>query len=592
MSSTAPQPDAVQLWRRYAAQKKQDSTATPLSIGLAGSFTVDPLVPYLGGMLLAQGVEAPNLTVGPYNQIYQLCFNCAATLGREHVDALIILWRIEDIIPDLVNEALAGKAQAVTSLFEELANLLKAIKTLRNRFNGTLIVSTPPYPSLPSFDAHELEQPTTGVMLYKNILQRWVEGLSEIGRIKILDLHGLLSQAGYAASYDIRKWYLYKQPYTETCWSSIGRQLARIMAAQTISAKKCVVLDCDNTLWGGIVGEDGLSGIELGYDFPGSAFRDFQKHLLHLRNKGVFLAVASKNNEEDVFDVFDKHDAMVLSRDHVSVFEVHWNSKVESLRNIAATLNIGLDALVFVDDNPKEIAEVNERLPEVTCLLVPEETAYLPNLLRNTSLFDIAEITAEDRQRVDMMMLEQKRMQVRQEQSEEDFLQSLELKISVFEAESKHIARVTQLINKTNQFNLTTIRRSQDEIEALVTASDTRVFAMEVADRFGEYGLVGVAIIKQANAEEWLIDTLLMSCRVLGRGAETAFIGTIAKAVKLYGGNRLRGEYRATGKNALVKDLYQNHGFIPDENNAQWLGSVDGVPQPPDYVNVSLKLLD
>lgn len=592
MSSAASQPDAIQLWRRYTARDNQDSAAQPLTIGLAGSFTVDPLVPYLGGELLARGIGAPDITVGPYNQIYQLCFNPAATLGREGVDTLIILWRIEDIIPDLVNEALAGKAPAVTGVFEELASLVKAISTLRNGFDGTLIVSTPPYPSLPSFDAHELEQPTTGMMLYKNILQRWIEGLNEIGRIKILDLHGLLTQAGYAASHDVRKWYLYKQPYTEKCWAGIGRQLARIMAAQTISAKKCVILDCDNTLWGGIVGEDGLSGIELGSDFPGSAFRDFQKHLQHLRNKGIFLAVASKNNEEDVFEVFDSHDAMALSRDHISVFEVHWDSKVESLKRIAAALNIGLDALVFVDDNPKEIAEVGERLPEVTCLLVPEETAYLPDLLRDTGLFDIAEITTEDRQRVDMMMAEQKRKQVSQEQSEEEFLQSLELKISVFEAEPKHIARVTQLINKTNQFNLTTIRRSQDEIEAMATAPDMRVFAMDVGDRFGEYGLVGVAIIRQCDPGEWFIDTLLMSCRVLGRSAETSLIAKIAETVKLYGGKRLRGEYLPTRKNFLVRDLYQNHGFVPDEKNQQWVVSVDDVPQPLSYVNVSLKLLD
>lgn len=586
--------DPKLIWMQYSAKLKEKQTPGNglIRVGLAGSFTIDPLVPYLGGALLRKGISRPDFTVGPFNQLYQLCLDPAAALGRDPLHGIALLWRVEDLVPDLLEKALLGDVQAAESLYEELDRLHSAIQNLRTSFEGTLIVSTPPYPSLPSFDIHEMDQPVAGMMLYNSIVRRWTEGLNRIGRIKILDMNGLLLQQGFACSHDARKWYLYKQPYTEAFWATVGEQLSRIIAAEFVSAKKCIVFDCDNTIWGGIIGEDGLSGIELGEDFPGNTFRDFQKYLQHMRNKGVLLAIASKNNRDDVMEVFEKHDAMVLSLDHISAFEVHWNSKVESLKNIAAALNIGTDALVFVDDNPKEIGEVQARMPEVTCFLVPEEIAYLPDLLRGTGLFDITEITDEDRARAEMMMAEQKRKEVSAGQSEEDFLQSLELVISVFEAEPIHMARISQLINKTNQFNLTTIRRTQDEVEALAADDHTHVFAIKIEDRFGKYGLVGAAIVREAGEEEWFVDTLLMSCRVLGRGAETTLIAKIAEAVQHYGGKTLSGEYRPTKKNALAKDFYKNHGFNLDHASGQWIASIDDVKKPPHYVKASLQLVD
>ena len=304
-----------------------------------------------------------------------------------------------------------------------------------------------------------------------------------------------------------------------------------MIAAEKLSPKKCVVLDLDNTLWGGIIGEDGLAGIQLGDDFPGKAYRDFQRHLLYLKSKGVLLAVASKNNPEDAYEVFDKHDAMVLSRKDIAAFEIHWESKVESIKRVAKKLNIGLDSLVFVDDNPKEIGEVTERLPDVSCVMVPEELAYLPGLLAETDFFDFAEVTDEDRRRTEMMAADNIRQETQETMSEEEFRKSLNLKIDVFAAQKQHLARVTQLINKTNQFTMTTIRRTQDEVETLANSKEALVLGMDIKDKYGDYGLVGVAILKK-DIKSCVIDTLLMSCRVLGRGAEDTFIAKIAEAAK------------------------------------------------------------
>jgi len=546
------------------------STATDkITIGLAGSFTVDPLTLHLEKTLETRGFKNPEFFVAPYNQIQQLSINPENLLGSTP-DYLIILWRLEDI----------G--------FGDVDNFINAIKTLRQNYTGTLIVSNCPYPSTPEFTPQDLEQPSTGLNAYINALNNFTEALSKIENIKILNLAGLMNEFGAGHAHDDRKWYLYKQPYTEKFWGTIAEQASRIIAAQTIAAKKCIVLDCDGTLWGGIVGEDGIGGLEMGQDFPGSAYTDFQKYLIHLRSKGLFLAIASKNNEEDVFEVFDTHDAMVLKRDHISSWQVHWNSKADSIQAIAEDLNIGTDAIIFVDDSPKEMAEVESRLPDVTCFLVPEEIAELPTLLTNTDLFDIADLTEEDRKRSDMMMAESNRKSAHKQMSEEDFLKSLELKIKVFEAQPQHLGRITQLINKTNQFNVTTKRRTADEVAALSHNDSIILLGMNVLDRYGDYGLVGVVILEKIGDKEWNIDSLMMSCRVLGRGAETSLIAKMSDAAEKHGGDQLIGCYIPTKKNQLVENLYKDHGFEADGDS--WRLKTNQAPKIPDYVDASLEM--
>lgn len=565
----------------------------PLNIALAASFTIEPIVPHLSKALLSKGVDNPVYTIAPYNQLFQVCLNPSSTLKQENINTIVIIWRIEDIfgnaLEQISNQSDLAKAHAF--LFDEINSLLNAIKNLRLNFEGTIIVSTPPYPSfLPFFDHYDLDQSIKGNLLHTDILRYWITSLIKMESIQIIDLHGALQQSGYEDSQDIRKWYLYKQPYTELFWSHFSKQLARIISVQTQPGKKCLVLDCDNTLWGGIVGEDGIANIALGHDFPGSAYRDFQKYLLLLAKKGIFLAIASKNNPEDVIEMFETHDSMVLSKSDISVFQVHWDSKVNSIKTIANTLNIALNSIVFVDDNPKELSEVQERIPEVTCYLVPEELAELPELLKKDGLFDSAQMTEEDRARREMVSVEQQRIEQREQQTEEQFLSSLNLNVDVFEVESRHLARVTQLINKTNQFNLTTKRRTHDEIEALHNLRDTHIFGMTADDRFGKYGLVGVAIICRENNSTWYIDSLLMSCRVLGRNVESALLSTIAQIVNNLGGKILVGEYIASNKNIQVADLYKNYGFSYDDLKGKWIAYTSEVPHHKEHISVNLSM--
>lgn len=576
--------DPKAIWREHRQRAKK---TFDIRLALVGSMTLDPLEPYIGAHLLQKGFHAPCVAFGPFNQIHQTCFDYKAAFKGEDFEVLALLWRLEDMFP----AALAQSLEKNTApLLQEIKKLAEAIRHLRNAFKGTLVVSLPPYPFLPEFDVLDPGQATSGMAVYEDILQCWRKEISKIDRIRLLNLQGLLLDTGLRNAYDARKWYLYHQPYTEIFWQEIGAQLGRIIAAEKISPKKCIVLDGDNTLWGGIVGEDGLQGIQLGDEFPGAAFRDFQRHLLWLKNRGVFLAVASKNNPADVFEIFDKHDAMVLRKKDIAVFEIGWESKVESIKRIAQKLNIGLDSLVFIDDSSKETGEMRDRLPEVTCLMTPEETAFLPDLLKKTDLFDTVEITDEDRERTEMAVSEQSRLVLQETMSEEDFRKSLELKVDVFKIEKHHLARVTQLINKTNQFNLTTVRRTQDEVEALIENKDSLVLGCDVKDRYGAYGLVGVAILKKED-KVGDIDTLLMSCRVLGRGAETAFLAKLAEGAEILSCAEIQGRYIPTPKNNMVREFYKKHNFRYDPENDAWRVKIAAAPKTPEYIQASLRIV-
>jgi FkbH-like protein len=465
-----------------------------------------------------------------------------------------------------------------------VSDLVASVRALRASFAGTIIVALPPYPSTPVFDLLDLQQSSTGGALHRRVLDSFSAEMDKIGRVRLLDLHSLMLRTGVENAFDPRTCALYRQPWTTAFWARIGEHLGRIISAETRPAKKCIVLDCDNTLWGGIVGEDGIGGIALGSEFPGSAFCAFQEHLLHLRARGVLLAVASKNNKEDVAEVFDRHDAMVLKKSHISVFEVHWESKVDSIRRIAKTLNIGTDAIVFVDDSAKEIAEVQERLPEVACVQAPEEVADHPFILCGRDFFDLPEITGEDRARADMMTAEAERRALKETMSEAEFKAALGVEMTVFRADRQHIARITQLINKTNQFNLTTRRRTQDEVEALAGAKTHAVLGMTLKDRYGDYGLVGVAILEK-RGDVCLIDTLLMSCRVLGRGAEEAFLAALALAAAGMGCTHIEGRYIPTQKNAMVKDFYAARGFAAQGD--VFISEVSAIPPCPMHIRTA-----
>lgn len=547
-------------WRAYERLLEQGERTPDFKIGLAGSFTLEALGPFVGASLLELDL-APACYVAPYNQIFQACLNPAGAFGVDApLEAIVVLWRLEDLLALECRTARTDLEASLRSGKEKIRELAQTIKHLRANFSGMMIVSTPPFPQGLYMRLDHVSNPTHGGVFHRGLLDEWCKLIAEIGHVYLLDFDGLQRAVGAVQAFDARKWYLYRQPYTDLFMAHLAAWIKRLVRLQVFPPKKCVVLDCDNTLWGGIVGEDGLGGLQLGEDFPGKAYRDLQEILLHWHNQGVLLALASKNNENEVWEVFDRHDAMVLKREHIAAWRINWQPKSANLSELAQELNLGLDSFVFIDDNPWEIEQVLATLPAVTCFNLPEDPARIAEAVLNTHFFDRIALTEEDRHRTAMMLHERQRKSQQSQMSADDFIASLELKVETFPVLKEHLGRVTQLISKTNQFNLTTIRRTQAQVHTLHEDPKAHIYAIRVCDRFGDYGLTGVVIALE-EISGWRLDTFLLSCRVLGRGVETAALAFIAGQARAAGAASLYAKYMPTPKNAPCAQFLPQHGF-------------------------------
>jgi len=326
--------------------------------------------------------------------------------------------------------------------------------------------------------------------------------------------------------------------------------------------KKCVILDLDNTTWGGIIGDDGIENIQVGTLGIGKAFSEFQYWIKKLKNRGIIVAVCSKNTESVAKEPFEKHPDMVLRLDDISVFIANWENKADNIRQIQSILNIGFDSMVFLDDNPFERNIVRENIPEITVPELPEDPSEYLEYLYTLNLFETISYSNEDTERTKLYQIEAQRASVQQKfTNEEDFLKSLDM-VSVVESFNKfNKPRVAQLSQRSNQFNLRTVRYTDDDIDTLMADPDTYTFSFTLEDKYGDNGLICVIILKTESAETLFIDTWFMSCRVLKRGMENFVLNTMVNFAKENGFSFLKGEYIPTAKNDMVKGHYEGLGF-------------------------------
>lgn len=380
--------------------------------------------------------------------------------------------------------------------------------------------------------------------------------------VALLDCERLASQVGKERWFDPRYWHLAKQAVALDALPLLARHTAALIAAQLGLSRKVLVLDLDNTLWGGVVGEDGLAGIRLGAGSPeGEAYAAFQEYVLALKRKGVVLAVCSKNNEADALEPFERHPEMRIRRDDVAMFVASWRTKSECIRAIARGLNVGLDAIVFVDDNPVERQGVRELLPEVDVVTLPEDPALYARALAGYLLFETSALTAEDAERTAQYRARAELQAAEAEAgSVEEFYRGLRMRAVVAPFDELNLPRIAQLIGKTNQFNLTTRRHGLPQLEAFVRDPSCVHLYLRLSDRFADHGLVGV-LIAVADGDTLDIDSWLMSCRVIGRTADAEMLARLSRIALARGYRVLRGTYVPTAKNGLVKDLYGKFGF-------------------------------
>lgn len=388
-----------------------------------------------------------------------------------------------------------------------------------------------------------------------------IDMAAEIGNLRLLDLDPIRARMGDEAFKDEKMYAIAKMPISTAALVPVANLVVEAVKARKGRIRKCAILDLDNTLWGGVIGDDGMSGIQIGELNQGHAFTEFQTWLKELKNRGIMLAVCSKNDEKNAKEPFISHPEMVLRLDDFSAFVANWEDKAGNIRRIQKELNIGFDSMVFFDDNPFERNLVRSMLPDVEVPELPEDPALYTSFARAQNLFDTASFSDEDRVRTERYIAEQKRSSMSLEmESYDDYLKALEMKAVVAPFDEFHTPRIAQLTQRSNQFNVRTIRYTDEEI-AEIAASDqyiTRYF--KLSDRFGDHGLISVVILEKAE-DHLFVNEWLMSCRVLKRGMEQFIADSIIDAARKEGFKRVVGEYIPTAKNGMVKNLFSDMGF-------------------------------
>lgn len=401
----------------------------------------------------------------------------------------------------------------------------------------------------------------------------------------LIDIASIQGRIGRSALHDERLYASAKLSFMPDALGFIAEKTIAMIRALKGSVKKCVVLDLDNTLWGGVVGDDGLEGIHIGELGSGHAFYEFQRWLKELKNRGILLCVCSKNDEDKAKEPFEKHPEMVLRTEDIALFVANWEDKASNIRHISELLNLGLDSFVFIDDNPFERELVRSMLPEVTVPDIPEDPAFYVSFLSSLNLFDTASFSAADADRTGQYRAEAGRRSTQAQYADYDeYLKSLEMKADCGAFTAFHYPRIAQLSQRSNQFNLRTKRYTEDDIRRFSESCDYLTLYFCLKDKFGDHGLISAAIMKK-DGRNFFIDTWIMSCRVLKRGMEEYIINRVIAAAKEAGAEYVIGEYLPTPKNSMVADIYTRMGFTPMEDRSGcFIISCDGFAPLKTYI--------
>jgi len=556
------QPSLSRTVSAAARLRKLSHLSLPkISIEILRDSTLDQLLPFVEVACFRKGLDA-SVRMGDLTTVQRDVRDPQSQLYKGNSDIIVLALRLQSIAPELVDRFETLNASQASEL-EDLAlhTIVSALEIVRQHSKATILVHNFESPRFPSTVLSDSTKSGGKINRIRSLNCRLAEEVSKIEQCFIVDVDHMISRIGSDRSFDTRLWHVAQIPYTPDMLAKIAESYSRFSAALKGKVKKCLVLDCDNTLWGGVIGEDGVAGIALGTSHPGSAYRAVQVVALELHSRGVFLAVNSKNNEQDVLEVLNHHPDCLLKPHHFAVLRANWNDKVTNLREIAAELNIGIDSLVFVDDNEAECALVRELLPEVAVVQLGADPTTFEALLRQGGWFDTLRITEEDRGRTESVSADRQRKQLQTgAASYEEYLKGLEMTVTIERGGLENGPRISQLSQKTNQFNLTTRRYSEAQIRAFLEDANVLVYSVRLRDKFGDSGLIGVAIVV-FDGTRAKIDSFLLSCRVIARGVEDAVLAAILEDCKTRGAAVVEGSFFPTAKNAMAADFYAKRGF-------------------------------
>ena len=544
--------------RRALAKGLIDRSQKKRRVAVVGGANLRPMVDLIQHFAAVLGGVECELWTGDYDNYYSEILDPGSALYESRPELVLILPSERRCVFD--GPMASSREEQQAAIFRVVRELLHLCTTVHDRCGAEVILGNfrlPPY-----FDPGQMRSTSLASDYGFRKAVNLELGLQLPSYVHLCDIEFLSNRRGNLEGVDDRTWFESKQPFASGLLCDVAREYAHTLSNVGVAPKKVVVLDLDNTLWGGVIGDDGLEGIEIGTTSArGEAFRDFQQYLLELSKRGVLLAVCSKNDHDKAIEPFEKHPEMVLRLKDIVCFKANWQPKSDNIRQIARELNLGVDSLVFVDDNPAEIDIVRQYVPEMNTIWVGEDPSDFSAKLRDSRFFEMRTVTAEDAQRVQQYRVESERQALLGSSTDMGaYLESLQMTALITPFNSIDAPRIAQLIAKSNQFNLTTRRRTEAEVIALIDDPAYATFTMRLSDRFGEHGLIAI-VIGRIEGAEFHVDTWLMSCRVLMRQVEEEVLNEIVRLAAVNGCQTVLGTYLPTAKNAMVRELYPRMGF-------------------------------
>ena len=537
--------------------------------------------------LLTQSIKGYGYEVGTnfeifeadYNQIERQVFDMSSDLYQFNPDFILIFHSIQKLIKNFYKLSNQEKSKFSDNQIEKVANIYNIITSNRP---CKIIYFNFPEINDNVFGNYSNKTDISFIYQVRKFNYKLMNLSQKFKNLFINDLCILHSQYGHNVVFDPKVYITTDIVSSIDFLPSLAKNTVDIIQAVLGKFKKCLILDLDNTLWGGIIGDDGIENIQIGNLGIGKAFTELQLWVKELKKRGIIIAVCSKNDELIAKEPFEKHPDMVLRLGDIAVFMANWENKVDNIEYIQSVLNIGFDSMVFLDDSPFERNMVQSQISQITIPELPEDPAEYLNYLRTLNLFETSSYTEKDEQRTKQYQEEAKRHVVQKMfTNENDFLATLKMVSTIRPFDKFNVPRVAQLTQRSNQFNLRTIRYTEEEIQRITTLKDYYTFSFTLQDKFGDNGLISIIILKKQNGALF-IDTWIMSCRVLKRGMENFVLNEIVKLAKQDGYKELIGEYIPTAKNGLVKDHYSHLGFLYDQGH--WKLSLDDYKEKSHFI--------
>lgn len=539
-----------------------------LKIALLGDAATQQFGPVLTSVLARSGIGA-EIYEGAFDSIELEAYNPQSNLYRFNPDVVVILSCVQALRSRFGKRSTDGHG----FVNETMAATIAVWEQIQSNCRAIVLQSNFALPCERIFGNLDLKVPLSFSSVVHTINARIADAARERAGVLINDVESIASWVGRREFFDDRFWDMWKSFCALEHLPRVAQNIADILVASTGRVVKCVVCDLDNTLWGGVIGDDGVNGIILNAHGDGEAFYRLQLFLKELRNRGILLAVCSKNDESNAMLPFREHPDMVLKLDDITVFTANWKDKAQNIKSIQEQLNIGLDSFVFLDDNPFERNLVRELLPDVIVPDLPEDPSEYVRFLSELNLFETTSFSSEDLQRAEMYKREAGRREAAAGYaSVEEFMRSLDMQIEVARFDPFHLPRIAQLLQRSNQFNLTTRRHSEAECAAMMHDEKLVPRYAKLSDRLGDHGLISIVIL-ELRPDEVAIRDWLMSCRVLARGVEQYLMTEVFAVARSRNAARVTGEYIPTAKNGMARDFFRQFGFCQtscQDGRATW----------------------